>query len=197
MEDNFKHKANSWDNPIQIEMTKKFARQISNSIFLYEKDTLAEVGCGTGLVGLELVKKVDKIYMIDNSPSMLKVLREKINESNRNKIEIIEGEFGDTAIKDLSGVICFMTLHHIEDISSFIDQVKERVKDNGFLAIGDLVEEDGSFHSGSIIPHFGFDVENLSKILEEKGFIILRKSIYDSVLKNDKNYPIFLIIAQK
>lgn len=197
MTDNFELKAKTWDNPIQIKRTSNFVEQLCYGIFLYKDDNIAEVGCGTGLVGLQLSKLVDKIYMIDNSPSMLNVLREKINESNINNVEIIEGELENSNLNNLSGVVSFMTLHHIEDISSFINKVKEKLKDNGFLAIGDIVKEDGSFHMDVKVPHSGFDIEELSKTLEEKGFTILRKSIYDSMEKNNKDYPLFIIIAQK
>lgn len=197
MKDNFELKAKTWDNPIQIKRTSNFVEQLSYGIFLYKEDNIAEVGCGTGLVGLQLSKLVNKIYMIDNSPSMLNVLREKINESNINNVEIIEGELENSNLNNLSGVISFLTLHHIEDVSNFIDKVKEKLKDNGFLAIGDIVKEDGSFHMDVKVPHSGFDIEELSKTLEKKGFTILRKSIYDSMEKNNKDYPLFIIIAQK
>ncbi|MFA7082520.1 MAG: class I SAM-dependent methyltransferase [Bacteroidales bacterium] len=197
MIDNFKDKAEAWDNPDKVEMTSKFARRVSNCIFLYKKDRLADVGAGTGLVGLSLVDKVKKVYMIDNSPSMLNVLRQKIDSTNKDKVEIFEGEFKDSELKDLDGVICFMSLHHIEDTREFIREVKLKTKKDGFIAIGDLVEEDGSFHSGKKVPHNGFNLEKLSDLLKEEGFIILNEKVYDNKYKNEKNYPIFIIIAQR
>lgn len=198
MTDHFQNKAKDWDNPMQIEMTSKFVNQLRNSIFIYEKDIYAEVGCGTGLVGLSIAEEIGKIYMIDNSPSMLDVLKEKIeNNPIADKVEIIENDFEKTDLKSLSGIINFMSLHHIEDISAYIKKVKESLKENGFFAIGDLVAEDGSFHSNNMsVPHFGFDVRELAEKLEKEGFIILRKTIYDKILKNGKTYPLFIIIAQ-
>ena len=197
MQDNFKDKAHSWDNPDKILMTNKFSNQIAKSIFLYKSDKLAEVGAGTGLVGLSLLDKVNKIYMVDNSPSMLSVLRGKLDTTSKDKVEIFEGEFKDSDIKDLDGVICFMSLHHIEDTRDFIKDVKLKTKKNGFLAIGDLEQEDGSFHEGQKVPHLGFNLDNLTSLLEEEGFIILRKKVYDNKSKNEKKYPIFIIIAQR
>ena len=197
MTDNFEQKAKAWDNNSRIDIRNNFVKQLNNGTFFFKEDNIAEIGCGTGLVGLQLSKLVNKIYMIDNSPSMLNVLREKISESNINNVEIIEGDFENSNLNNLSGVISFLTLHHIEDISSFIDNVNEKLIVNGFIAIGDLVEEDGSFHSDVKVPHSGFNVEALSKTLEEKGLTILRKSVYDSMEKNNKDYPLFIIIAQK
>ncbi|MDD2191980.1 MAG: class I SAM-dependent methyltransferase [Bacteroidales bacterium] len=197
MTDHFKDKANTWDNPEKVEMTEKFSRQLENSIFLYKKDRLAEVGAGTGLVGLSLVDKVNKVYMVDNSPSMLNILRGKLDETNKDKVEIFEGEFKDSDLKDLDGVICFMSLHHIEDTKEFIKEVKLKTKKDGFLAIGDLIEEDGSFHEGKNIPHQGFNIEKLRTLLMDEGYIILRETEYDNIYKNEKKYPIFIIIAQR
>lgn len=197
MVDIFKDKAEGWDTPEKIEKTKEFARQISNSIFLYKNDNLAEVGAGTGLVGLNLVDMVNKIYMIDTSSSMLNILEKKLDSKTKDKVEIIECEFENTELKNLDGVVCYMSLHHIEDTRKFIKEVKKKTKENGFLAIGDLVKEDGSFHTNKDVPHRGFDLEELTKTLEEEGFIILRKKIYDTKNKNEKLYPIFIIIAQR
>ncbi|MEA4966624.1 MAG: class I SAM-dependent methyltransferase [Bacteroidaceae bacterium] len=198
MIDQFQNKAKDWDNPMQIELTSKFVNQLRNSIFIYEQDIYAEVGCGTGLVGLSFAKDIKKTYMIDNSPSMLNVLKDKLVDSPiADKVEIIENEFEKISLKNLSGIINFLSLHHIEDISSYIKKVKDSLKDNGFFAIGDLVNEDGSFHTNNIVPHFGFDLKNLSNQLEEEGFIILRSTIYDKIYKNDKTYPLFILIAQK
>ena len=197
MIDNFKDKAKSWDNPDKIKMTEKFSKQLTNSIFLYKKDNLAEVGAGTGLVGLSLVDMVNKVYMVDNSPSMISVLKQKLDSTNKDKVEIFEGEFENAEINNLDGVICFMSLHHIENTKNFIREVKNKTKQNGFIAIGDLIEEDGSFHSGKLVPHLGFNLKKISNLLEDEGFIIIRETVYDNIYKNEKNYPIFLIIAQR
>ncbi|MDY0054443.1 MAG: hypothetical protein RBR79_07275, partial [Bacteroidales bacterium] len=64
MQDNFETKAKTWDeNPLQVRITSNFVNQLYNSTFLYKSDKIAEVGCGTGLVGLNLAKYVNKIYM--------------------------------------------------------------------------------------------------------------------------------------
>ncbi|MBP1629935.1 MAG: Methyltransferase type 11 [Bacteroidetes bacterium] len=197
MSDNFEQKAKTWDNPMQVELTKRFVERICESIFLYKEDKIAEIGCGTGLVGLQIAPIVEELYMIDNSPSMLNVLREKLSNSNLTNVQIVESEFEETNLNDLSGVISFLTLHHIDYVPEFIDVMKDKLKDNGFIAIGDLISEDGSFHGETKVPYNGFDIEILSTILEQKGFVILRESIYDIIEKNDKKYPVFLIIAQK
>lgn len=198
MQDNFETKAKTWDeNPLQLRITSNFVSQLCNSTFLYKSDKIAEVGCGTGLVGLNLAKYVEKIYMVDNSPSMLNVLREKIHNSSINNAFIFQGEFEQSSIEDINGIITFMSLHHIEKIDEFLDNAYNKLNDNGFLAIGDIISEDGSFHTNITVPHNGFDIEKLSKTIEEKCFLILRKHIYDYIEKNDKKYPIFIILAQK
>ena len=94
MIDHFQNKAKDWDNPMQIELTSKFVNQLRNSIFIYEQDIYAEVGCGTGLVGLSFAEEIQKTYMIDNSPSMINVLKEKLIDSPiADKVEIIENNF--------------------------------------------------------------------------------------------------------
>ena len=79
-----------------------------------------------------------------------------------------------------------MSVHHIEDTRDFIKDVKLKTKKNGFLAIGDLEQEDGSFHEGQKVPHLGFNLDNLTSLLEEEGFIILRKRCMITNLKMKK-----------
>lgn len=197
-EDIFRNRAKNWDNPSQIMVTGNFVDQICDSVFLYKEDVIAEIGSGTGLVGLRLAELVEKVYMVDTSPSMMKVLGEKVEEASYNNVELILGEFEKSELKSLNAVIAYMSLHHIEDTYEFIQAAWDKLSMNGFVAIGDLITEDGSFHSNNAgVAHFGFDLEELSKKFEDKGFTILRKEIYDSKEKNGIKYPIFILIAQK
>lgn len=196
--DNFETKAKTWDNnQSQINLTSNFVSKFLDGIMLYKKDKLVEVGCGTGLVGLKLAKYVNEINLIDNSPAMLKVLREKIQEQGIDNTKVFEGELENINISAINGIITFMALHHIENIERFFDIAFEKLSENGFIAIGDLIREDGSFHTNTDVPHNGFEINILSNLLRRKGFIILRKQIYDYREKNNKKYPIFIIIAQK
>ena len=77
------------------------------------------------------------------------------------------------------------------------------LNDNAYISIGDLVSEDGSFHShdASFDGHNGFDKEELSALLANNGFEIEQYKIFYQIEKEHlgvmKTYPLFLIIARK
>jgi len=67
------------------------------------------------------------------------------------------------------------------------------------VAIADLEEEDGSFHSpGMPKPaHYGFNRSNVVKSLEAAGFCNVYIETVHVVVKNERQYPIFLAVAKR
>ena len=196
-EDKFKDKAQNWDSPKKIEMANKFVQFIQkNSLFNKELDII-EAGCGTGLIGLNFVNQVNQLTMIDNSPSMLMVLEEKLFEQNLMNVTVIEGTIDDYIGNQVDKIIIFMALHHINNIDRFIDRCYETIRPGGELIIGDLLEEDGSFHYPEKVAHNGFNLSDLNQELKRKEFKILKSEIFSSISKNNREYPQFVIIAHK
>ena len=52
-----------------------------------------------------------------------------------------------------------MVLHHVTDIESIIKRFSKLLHTGGYLAIADLLEEDGSFHGEGFNGHMGFNIE--------------------------------------
>jgi tRNA (cmo5U34)-methyltransferase len=95
-----------------------------------------------------------------------------------------------------------MVLHHVEDISQLLDTVKDLLQPGGYLAIGDLDKEDGTFHEdGTENVHPGFDRQSLKKDLEKTGFSEVEfETVFVMHKKNKldefRDYPIFLMTAK-
>ena len=93
-----------------------------------------------------------------------------------------------------------MTLHHIKDIKMFINKAYKALTKDGYLCINDLDKEDGTFHkkhNNDGVFHFGFDKENLISLLEEKGFKFVDYKIVYKDARENREFPIFNLIAQK
>lgn len=178
-------------------MTNNFAEEIARTKAFTSQSKIIEFGCGTGLVGLRFASSVSQIVMIDNSPAMLSKLKEKISLTNTNNVIIIEGELNDYNGNEVDQIMGFMTLHHIEDTKGLLDSAHRLLKQGGSLIIGDLVAEDGSFHPDEKVPHNGFDVDKLTSLMVKQGFEIIKSSVYGSVAKGGKHYPLFFIIASR
>ncbi len=201
MLDNFKHKAADWDSPTKVLMSEKFVETMSKHINFSDSSKVMDFGCGTGLVGLQVVDRVNSIIMLDSSKSMTDKLKEKLSialqngEETPDKVTVITGSIDKYNNCDLDVIFSLMALHHIEDIQATMEQFSKIIKPGGVLVIGDLMEEDGSFHGEEVVPHNGFNIEQLAKQIENSGLDIVITYPYNSIQKGEKKYEQFIIVA--
>lgn len=200
MTDNFAHRAADWDNPSKIEMTDKFVSALSKNIS-FQKDWKAlEIGAGTGLVGLQILPKINSVVFEDTSLAMLEVLKQKL--SGNEQLEIVHGEIFDYTKCDINLVFSCMAFHHIPDIDAALNHLYTITQVGALIVIGDLRTEDGSFHSFEPIPHKGFDTDELSDKFKNAGFTVQSAETY-SIMKRERipgeisEYEQFLLIARK
>lgn len=194
MQDTFVAKANDWDNPQRMVMTKKFVDELLKNVSPKYDWKALEIGAGTGLIGLQILPLVSKVVFEDTSESMLNVLKQKLRGDEN--IEILYGEVFDYQKQDIDLVFSSMAFHHIEDIKKTIQHLSAITKSGGVVVIADLVTEDGSFHSFEPIPHRGFDTVILAKQFQEAGFEVKSVYVYNTISKAI-DYPQFILIAQR
>jgi len=197
----FDKEAKNWDKKDKrVKNALKIANRIKKQIEIKKDSYMLDYGCGSGLLTLAFIDDVRKIAGFDSSAGMLEVLNEKIKEQNLQNIKTKQHNIETDSFKqnkyDL--VTSAMLLHHIKKPKSFIAKVYSALKDGGYLAIADLVKEDGSFHSNSDgIYHFGFEKSYIVDILRDNGFRNIEFSIVNKIEKNGKKYPVFLVTAKK
>src|ERR1035437_3685483 len=199
MNDPFITRASDWDRPDKIYMSKKFAEELISRINLLPDWKALEIGAGTGLVGLLIEPLVRAIVMEDVSESMLQVLKQKLN--GNSKVEILHGEVTDYKLQDIDLIFSNMAFHHIPDIEKTLQHLASITKPGAWIAIGDLVTEDGSFHHFEPIPHRGFDTYALSVQFVQAGFEVKSVETHNVISKIVENitteYEEFILIAQK
>lgn len=188
MKDNFAHRAADWDQPSKVEMTKKFVNALLTKIEPQSHWKALEVGAGTGLVGLQIIDKVEKLVFEDTSVAMLEVLKQK--PKPENKVEIVHGEVFEYVDRDIDFVFSCMAFHHIPDIEKSLKHLYQITKPEAIIIVGDIRTEDGSFHSFEPIPHKGFDTEQLAAQFAVAGFKVLSTETYN-VLKREKTPGVF------
>ncbi|MBF0379351.1 MAG: class I SAM-dependent methyltransferase [Desulfamplus sp.] len=206
MNNRFDQKARELDeHPVMREVALKFSQTLLSHVPLSQKYNILDYGCGSGLIGMHLYKKVNSLVMMDTSEGMLCILKEKILKNNINNMEIINCELEKAQIEPDKFDVIYINnvLHHIEDISSFLAVVKKSLKPKGYFCIGDLEKEDGSFHSDNAdVRHFGFEEHEIEEYLANCNFEKIKNERYYTVKKPDnsgkiKQYPMFFISATK
>lgn len=203
--DMFDKLADNWDdNPRMIERSSTFVTHIRRNVPLSKHVRALDFGCGTGQVGIRLSPEVRSIAMVDNSEGMLTVLRKKIARAGINNLRI---HYGDLFNQDLETqgydlAYSLMAIHHAKEISALLLRFHELLKPGGYLCIGDLEPEDGSFHGEDMDVHHGFAPYELEKQLSSIGFSHIRHVrmlTMERPLQNGKNrkFPVFFLVAQK
>jgi len=195
----FDNLAKEWDlNPRRVKSAKATTNKLKSLINIKNFD-ICDFGAGTGLVTFNLFEDAKTITAIDNSKGMLDELNKKINKANIKNINTLnlDIEKEDLPKNSYDLIVSAMTMHHIKDTKKFINSLKHSLKKGGYLAISDLISEDGTFHSrgNEGVYHFGFDKDEIIKLFEELGFEIIDFSIVD-IIKKHKDFELFLVVAR-
>lgn len=204
-QEHFDAKARDWDaHPGKRQIAQVFAAELQKNLSLHRSMEILEFGCGTGLVSLALCGQVASITLLDTSPGMIEVLREKIH---RQGLSNMHPHLGDLSLfkgrRDCFDLIYSnMALHHVRDSEQTLLEMARLLKTGGALCLGDLESEDGSFHPGDMTVHHGFDCRQLCETLKRLGLQIEHCHRSHSMEKTNaegrlRSYPLFFLQARK
>ena len=205
MSDAFAEHAKTWDsNPVRVAVAQAFLSAALPLAGESAQGKVLDFGCGTGLIGVNVAPLARRVDMLDTSPAMIAMLREKITEQNLDNITVHLGELNGADI-DLGGtdlVLTAMALHHVADIPQVLSQLHKVLTVGGQLIVADLMPEDGSFHAPMQVPHNGLDPAELALMFDLCGFEVLGTLFHHTVRKPDsagtlREYPQFLLHARK
>ncbi|MBU2513451.1 class I SAM-dependent methyltransferase [bacterium] len=197
--DFFQQKAGNYEqDEKRVNNVENIANSILKSYTFHKSMQIMDFGSGTGLLLEKIAPFVGKITAVDISDSMNKELEAKRNRLGC-RLEILEMDLSKTKLdKKFDGIISSMTMHHVEDIPTMLYNFNEMLNENGILAIADLDEEDGSFHTEDTgVFHFGFDRKKFLTSAKDAGFKNLKITSASVACKPHGKYPIFLLTGIK
>lgn len=201
--DIFNKKAKDWDNkPNRLVMAEKFAHCIRQSIAKQRLSTAFEYGYGTGNVSLCLQDCFDTIVLADSSIGMIEEAQKKIDAHSIQNFypKLLDLEKEDYPYS-FDVIYTLMTLHHVKDVSYVISKLSNMLNPGGMLFIGDLVPEDGDFHSfpENQEVHFGFDKIFMQDILLQNNLKISEYKMFHEIERGHtgitKKYKLFFLMA--
>lgn len=202
----FDEKARDWDkDPKKVERAVIFAREIMNTLGNEKVKSALEFGSGTGLASFQLKTRFDSIILADTSAGMMEVLRAKMDSEKISGFKpFLIGDTDDLlSLDEVDVVFTLLTLHHVKDIDQAFRVFGKVIRKGGYLIIGDLVTEDGSFHSSDPLfdGHLGFDTAVLKEKLRKEGFDCIEDKVFHSIERENnsvvKNYPLFILSCKK
>ncbi len=201
----FNDKAADWDNdPQKIERAGAFMHEVDSFLLGEEINDALEFGCGTGLLSFFFRERFKRITLVDSSSGMLRVVREKIKKNHLDHFKPVHIDLEKQELNEKFDIIyTLMALHHVRDLDLIFHRFNDMLAEGGYLCIGDLEKEDGSFHSHlpDFDGHNGFEGDKLERLLKLHGFSILEFKDFYTIEKGNgtdqQTYPLFMLIAQK
>ena len=194
----------TWDEkPARVNIAKNVAEKIKELVPLNQNTKVLDFGCGTGLLSFFLQPYVGEITGIDTSKGMIEVFDKKIKENQIENMKCFNLDiYTDKLPEKYDLIVSSMVFHHIKDISQILKILYNYLNEGGYIAIADLVKEDGSFHDDNEgVEHFGFEIQEMENKLKEAGFKEIKTEIAYIVKKQKENtereYPIFLVVGRK
>lgn len=169
---------------LQIEAKNPYDRHLTQLRFAllerYSRNKIvADLGCGTGVFLLRIAPKTKKIYGIDFSKTLLKVLKSKIPKKLKKKIIILHQDIQHLGLKSqcVDGNYSYATFYHVPDNRKATLEMGRILKPKGIAII-----EFGNFWSLNTIiarksptkvQSYHFPVSKMYQYLEEAGLKVL------------------------
>jgi len=181
--------AKDYDTDRRIKRAIFFSDELRLHITEGHNKAALEYGCGTGLVGFNLIPDFQLIIFVDSSAQMIKQVNQKLLSLGNTSSFAICRDFVADIPKDLKVDYIFtsLVLHHIEDTKTILLRFYNILSDKGHLLIIDkngINMGDGILRPSTLDPdeYDGFDQSAMADLAREIGFVTVEtKSLnYDS-----------------
>lgn len=157
-----------------------------------------DFGCGTGLVGMNLLSEFRSMLFLDTSQNMLNIIKQKISDANALNASTLCFDLETSTKHSIRADYIFMSqvLLHIQDFESLLSKLYDILNFEGHLLIVDFNKNEQVV---SDMVHNGFDQEQLKEIMSKIGYKDIRtKTFYTgSKLFMGQDASLFILDAKK
>lgn len=180
--DKFEMIADRYDTPERIQIAKISSNAIREYLVEPQNKRAIDFGCGTGLVGMELLHDFKSILFLDTSQNMLDQIKRKISASNIQNATTLCFDLEKESFSSLHADYIFMVqvLLHIDDVGLILSRLYDILDERGHLLIVDFNKNEKIV---SDMVHNGFDQMELTKSMEKIGYRNIRSRTFHSESK--------------
>lgn len=155
----------------------------------YAGKHVLDIGCGVGTLALYFSAKAKSVIGIDVSSRAINIAEKARKHLNINNVKFLNTEISDNLGKfDLA--LATEVIEHIEDQNEFLLKIKSNLKKEGKLLIttpsyNNLFYKIGYFKKfDKEVGHVRrYTFDSLEKVLNENGFIVIKKQQAEGILK--------------
>jgi ubiquinone/menaquinone biosynthesis C-methylase UbiE len=196
--DKFEMIADIYDTPERIQIARVSSNAIREYLVDAKSKSAIDFGCGTGLVGMNLISDFNSMLFLDTSQNMIHQIEQKISSSNIQNAATLCFDFEKDSLSDLHADYIFMAqvLLHIKDIELLLSRLYKILEENGHLLIIDF---DKNEKIASDMVHNGFDQTELKEVMTKRGYRNIKsKTIYTgSKIFMGHDASLFVLDSQK
>lgn len=190
--------ANIYDTPERIQIAKRTSDAIREHLINTENKNAIDFGCGTGLVGMNLLNNFSSILFLDTSENMINQIKQKISDLNIQNADTVCFDFEKENLSNLHADYIFMAqvLLHIGDVELVLSRLYDVLNEGGHLLIVDFNKNQ---KISSEIVHNGFDQTELANIMTKIGYkTVQSKTFYTgSKIFMGHDASMFILDSQK
>lgn len=167
--DKFEMIAKSYDTPERIRMAKISSDAIREYIVDAKSKKAADFGCGTGLVGLNLLNEFHSMLFLDASPNMISQIKQKTFDLHIQHADTLCINVEKDRLPDLGMDYIFMAqvLLHINDVELVLSKLYDALNEGGHLLIVDFNKNENVV---SNVVHNGFSQAELADRMRSIGY---------------------------
>ena len=153
-------------------------------------DTVADLGCGTGLLMEGILGRAARMIGVDKSPVMLEMARKRFGDSSEIDLRIGEIEHLPMRDREADCAVINMVLHYLRSPELAISETGRVLRDEGCLVIADLDKhsnEEMRIKYGHL--WLGFSRAEMEQWLSRSGFEL--QEVRSIKVKNNMSVNIF------
>lgn len=194
----FEKIANMYDTPERIHIAERASDAIRKYIGDGRRRSAIDFGCGTGLVGMNLIRDFHSMLFLDTSPSMIAHVKQKISDGRIKNADTLVFDFEQEGSAHLHADVIFMAqvLLHIPDVEAVLTRLYEVLNQGGHLLIVDFNRNEQVV---SDLVHNGFDQDELRHQMSGLGYTEIQSETFytGSKLFMGQDASVFVLDAQK
>ena len=177
MNNTFNNMAEKYDTKDRKALADVITGEIIKVLNQTDYSSLIDYGGGTGLVGLELADYFETGLLIDASPEMINIARQKISSQNINhfEAEVLNLSDEDHLNVQADVIVLSLVLIHVPDFKHLLKQLSRNLNTDGRLIIVDFDKNPRVTHPK---VHNGFDEKELNDALTEAGLTPLERRTF-------------------
>lgn len=196
--DKFEMIANIYDTPERIQIAKVSSEAIREYVVDAKTKNAIDFGCGTGLVGMNLLNEFNSMLFLDTSQNMINQINQKITDLTIQNVNTLCFDFEKETLSDLHADYIFMVqvLLHIHDVEFVLSRLFDVLNEGGHLLIVDFNKNENIV---SDLVHNGFNQDELTDMMTKIGYRDIQfKTFYTgSKIFMGHDASMFILDAQK